>query len=216
MTELSNRPEEDTNTPWQNFPATAFFNGTPPEPIVNWFEGSANFGYFGEDVAAYKGYDSTNPLSPNVKDLIPALKSLSAINGSQAGADSFAGFFDIHQIFAAMAFEYLAENWDAYWANSRNYALYFDVSSGFPLTSSSLVLNQLEAHHSEVVLHPSRFRLHFRAIQPRVSILCFRDAQLFPEWLIGSSLHVEVTPQLQRIRFGNKDAPDQPSQEQPR
>jgi len=144
---------------------------------VNWFEGSANFDYFGEDVAAYKGYDSRNPLSPDIKDLIPALKSLSAINGSQAGADSFAGYFDIHQLFVSMAFEYLAENWDAYWANSRNYALYFDVGLKVSPTFALFVLNQHPARHSEVVFHPSRFRLHFRAIQPRVSILL--DSHLF-------------------------------------
>ena len=109
---------------------------------MNWFEGSANFGYFGADVSAYKGYDSRNPLSPNVKDLIPALKSLSEINGSQAGADNFANFFDVDQLFISMAFEYLAENWDAYWANSRNYALYFDVSSGKVALLPGNVLSQ--------------------------------------------------------------------------
>ncbi|KAJ3036743.1 hypothetical protein HDV00_002402 [Rhizophlyctis rosea] len=113
----------------ENFPATAFFNGAPPTPITSWFEGWSNFDYLGDSISAYKAFDSSNPLSLTVKDLIPALKILSQINGTQAGADSFAMVFAIDQIFLSMAFEYLAEDWDAYWANSRNYALYFDPVS---------------------------------------------------------------------------------------
>jgi len=120
-------------------------------------------------VASYQGYDSRNPLSPNVKDLIPALKSLSEVNGTQAGADSFAAHFDIDQVFISMAFEYLAENWDAYWANSRNYALYFDVrlQSFFSATPTYTQILP-PARHAQVVLHSPRLRLRFRAIQPGV------------------------------------------------
>lgn len=102
-----------------------------------------------------------------MQDLIPSLKILAEINGTQAGADRFSAVFDIDQIFLSMAFEYLGEDWDAYWTNSRNYALYLDVSSEpfflsltsivEPLSSLlSLFLSILSARDGKMVLHPSR------------------------------------------------------------
>ncbi|KAJ3042650.1 hypothetical protein HDV00_006929 [Rhizophlyctis rosea] len=112
---------------WENFPATAFHNGTPAAPITNWFDGSSgSFAYLGEDPAAYNGFESDNPLSPTIKDLIPALSVLNAVQGNDANADKFAALFDIDQIFTSMAFEYLCSSWDNYWSANSNYALYFD------------------------------------------------------------------------------------------
>ncbi|KAJ3056408.1 hypothetical protein HK097_007021 [Rhizophlyctis rosea] len=112
---------------WENFPATAFHNGNPTSPIVNWFDGSSgSFGYFGEDPAAYNGFNTDNPLSPNVKDLIPAIAVLDQIKGTDAGADKFATMFDVDQIFVSMVFEYLTSSWDNYWSANSNFGLYLD------------------------------------------------------------------------------------------
>ncbi|KAJ3052254.1 hypothetical protein HK097_006646 [Rhizophlyctis rosea] len=121
----------------EGFAASAFFNGSPPAPIIDWFEGSGNFAYLGDDPAAYKQYESRNDLSPTVKDLIPSLKLLANINGTQEGADAFAQTWDIDQIFISMIFEYLCESWDGYWSNSRNYAFYLD-----PVTNKWFYITQ--------------------------------------------------------------------------
>ena len=78
-----------------------------------------------------------------MRAVIPSLKLLASINGTEEGANAFAQTWDIDQIFISMIFEYLCESWDGYWTNTKNYAFYLDVSPAQPITPLGSEVNHV-------------------------------------------------------------------------